>query len=70
MGAVVLDEMGADHIQVQVDQQPYMQGYLPVMMVYLTKTVGLSPVDVNTGEALVYPRDVPVIREMSEQGLR
>jgi simple sugar transport system substrate-binding protein len=67
---VVLDEMEAGYIQVQVDQQPYMQGFLPVMMVYMNKTVGLSPVDVNTGEALVYPKDVPAIREMSEKGLR
>jgi len=67
---IVLDEMEAGYIQVQVDQQPYMQGFLPVMMVYMNKTVGLSPVDVNTGEALVYPKDVPAIREMSEKGLR
>jgi simple sugar transport system substrate-binding protein len=67
---VVLDEMEAGYIQVQVDQQPFMQGYMPVMMVYQSKTVGLAPVDINTGEALVYPKDVPAIRELSEKGLR
>ncbi len=67
---IVLDEMDAGYIQVAVDQQPYQQGFLPVMMVYLSKTVGLSPVDVNTGEALVFPKDVPMVRELSEQGLR
>ncbi len=67
---VVLDEMEAGYIQVQVDQQPYMQGYLPVMMVHMSKRAGLSPTDVNTGEALVYPDQVPAIREMSEEGLR
>jgi simple sugar transport system substrate-binding protein len=67
---VVLDEMEAGYIQVQVDQQPFMQGFMPVMMVYQSVTVGLSPVDINTGEALVYPDDVPAIRELSEQGLR
>jgi simple sugar transport system substrate-binding protein len=67
---VVLDEMEAGYIQVQVDQQPFMQGFMPVMEVYMTKRVGLSPVDINTGEALVYPEDVPAIRELSEQGLR
>jgi simple sugar transport system substrate-binding protein len=67
---VVLDEMEAGYIQVQVDQQPYMQGFMPAMMVYQTKMVGLSPVDINTGEALVYPKDVSAIRELSEKGLR
>ena len=67
---VVLDEMDAGYIQVEVDQQPYMQGFLPVMMVYLNKTVGLAPADINTGEALVYPADVAAVRGLSEQGLR
>jgi simple sugar transport system substrate-binding protein len=67
---IVLDEMEAGYIQVQVDQQPFMQGFMPVMEIYQSKTVGLAPVDINTGEALVYPADVPAIREMSEMGLR
>jgi simple sugar transport system substrate-binding protein len=67
---IVLDEMDSGYIQVEVDQQPYEQGFMPVMMVYLSKTVGLSPVDINTGEALVYPKDVAAVRELSEKGLR
>lgn len=67
---VVLDEMDAGYIQVEVDQQPYMQGFLPVMMTYLTKTVGLAPVNVNTGEALVFPKDVAAVRALSEKGMR
>jgi len=67
---IVLDEMEAGYIQVEVDQQPYMQGFMPVMMVYQAVTVGLVPADINTGEALVYPADVPAVRDLSEQGLR
>ena len=67
---IVLDEMDSGYIQVEVDQQPYMQGFLPVMMTYLSKTVGLAPADINTGEALVYPKDVVAVRDLSEQGLR
>ena len=67
---VVLDEMEAGYIQVEVDQQPFMQGFLPVMMVYQSVKVGLAPADINTGEALVYPADVPAVRELSEAGLR
>jgi simple sugar transport system substrate-binding protein len=67
---VVLDEMEAGYIQVEVDQQPFMQGFMPVMMVYQAVNVGLAPADINTGEALVYPADVPAVRELSEAGLR
>jgi simple sugar transport system substrate-binding protein len=67
---IVLDEMESGYIQVQVDQQPYMQGFMPVMMVHQSVNVGLAPVDINTGEALVYPDMVPAVRELSELGLR
>jgi simple sugar transport system substrate-binding protein len=67
---VVLDEMDAGYIQVEVDQQPYEQGFMPVMEIYLAKTVGLAPADINTGEALVYPKDVAGVRALSEKGLR
>lgn len=66
----VLQQMEAGYIQVQVDQQPYMQGFLPVMMAYLTHNIGLAPADVNTGKALVLQEDVPELRELAEQGLR
>jgi simple sugar transport system substrate-binding protein len=67
---VVLDEMDSGYIQVQVDQQPYEQGFLPVALAYLAKNIGLAPVDINTGEALVYPKDVASVRELSEKGVR
>ena len=41
----VLHQMKAGYVQVQIDQQPYMQGFMPVMEVYLAKTVGLAPAD-------------------------
>ena len=46
----VLDQMKAGYVQVQIDQQPYMQGFMPVMEVYLAKTVGLAPADIDTGQ--------------------
>ncbi|MFO1033216.1 MAG: sugar ABC transporter substrate-binding protein [Hyphomicrobiales bacterium] len=67
---VVLDAMDSGYIQVEVDQQPYEQGFMPVMEAYLAKAVGLSPADINTGNALVYPKDVPSVRALSEKGLR
>ncbi len=66
----VLEQMKKGYIQVQVDQQPYMQGFMPVMMVYLNKTVGLAPADIDTGRGLVEPKDVDAILELSAKGLR
>lgn len=66
----VLDQMKAGYIQVQVDQQPYMQGFMPVMEVYLAKTVGLAPADIDTGQGVVRPDQVDAIMELSKEGKR
>lgn len=65
-----VEQMKSGYIQVEVDQQPYMQGFMPVMMVYLNKTVGLSPADLDTGQGIVTPADADAIMELSAQGLR
>jgi len=65
-----VEQMQAGYIQAQVDQQPYMQGFMPVMQVYLADTVGLAPADIDTGQGIVTPEDADTIMELSEQGLR
>ena len=47
--------MKAGYVQVQIDQQPYMQGFMPVMEAYLAKNVGLAPADIDTGQGVVTP---------------
>jgi simple sugar transport system substrate-binding protein len=66
----VLQQMKAGYVQVQVDQQPYMQGFMPVMEAYLSKTVGLAPADIDTGQGIVTPKDVDALFELSKQGVR
>ena len=68
--AEVLQQMQAGYIQVQVDQQPYMQGFMPVMEAYLAKNFGLSPADIDTGQGLVLQEDVPDLIELAKQGVR
>jgi simple sugar transport system substrate-binding protein len=66
----VLNEMKTGYVQVQIDQQPYMQGFMPVMQAYLSQTVGLSPADIDTGQGVVTPDQVDKIMDMAKQGLR
>jgi simple sugar transport system substrate-binding protein len=66
----VLQMMTAGYIQVEIDQQPYEQGFLPVMQVYLEKKVGLYPADIDTGEAVITPDQVDSIMALSKEGLR
>jgi len=66
----VLQEMKAGYIQAHADQQPYMQGFMPVMEVYLAKTVGLAPSDIDTGNGIVLPSEADSIAAMAAKGLR
>ncbi|OWZ90515.1 ABC transporter substrate-binding protein [Sinorhizobium sp. LM21] len=66
----VVQQMQTGYVQVQVDQQPYMQGFMPVMQVYLAKNFGLAPADIDTGQGIVRPADADNIMDLSAQGLR
>lgn len=66
----VLQQMKAGYVQVQIDQQPYKQGFLPVMEAYLAKTVGVAPSDVDTGQGVVRQADVDAIMAKSQEGVR
>ena len=66
----VLQQMKAGYVQVQIDQQPYEQGFMPVMEAYLAKKVGLAPADIDTGQGVVTPDQVDSIMELATQGMR
>lgn len=66
----VLEMMKAGYIQVEIDQQPYMQGFMPVMEAYLKKNIGLAPANIDTGEAVITPDQVDSIMALSREGKR
>ena len=66
----VIEQMKSGYIQVEIDQQPYEQGFLPVMQVYLEKKVGLAPADIDSGEAVFTPEQADQLMGLAKQGLR
>ncbi|QGP91270.1 Periplasmic binding protein domain protein [Neomoorella glycerini] len=45
-------------MQVTIGQNPYLQGYFPIHMLYLKKTKDISPVNINTGVEIVTKENV------------
>jgi simple sugar transport system substrate-binding protein len=70
LAAQVIEQMKAGYIQVKIDQQPYEQGFLPVMQVYLEKKVGLAPADIDSGEAVFTPDQADQLMALAKQGVR
>src|SRR5215211_7515309 len=56
----ILKLMKAGHIDFTIDQQPYLQGFFPVMQLYLYKISGgvTGPAETNTGLIFVTPDTV------------
>jgi simple sugar transport system substrate-binding protein len=56
----ILELMSKGHIDFTIDQQPYLQGFLPVMQLYLYKISGgiTGPAETNTGLVFITPETV------------
>lgn len=67
---ILLDEMKKGYVHLTVDQQPYLQGYLPIQQLYFMKKFGLSAWDANTGKALVTKADVEAVENFVSMGVR
>jgi simple sugar transport system substrate-binding protein len=58
------------HIRVTVDQQPYVQGFYPVVALALKLRYGIQPADIDAGAALIDAGNVAQIIELSKEGYR
>lgn len=52
------------------DGQPFLQGYLPVLQIALTKKFGFSGLIIETGAGFVHKDNIDFIAPLAKQGLR
>ena len=57
-------------IRATVDQQPYMQGFYPVVQLVLYKRYGLLPSNIDAGSGLVTSENVAAVRALVADGYR
>lgn len=53
-----------------IDQQEWLQGYLPILQICLTKVYGFSGLDVNTGAGFVDKSNVDLIAPLAQKNIR
>jgi simple sugar transport system substrate-binding protein len=53
-----------------LDQQPYLQGFLPVFQVYLSAKYQFSGLHIDTGSGLVHAGNIDQIAPLVEEGIR
>ena len=71
LSPTVLQALDAGKMEFAIDQQQFMQGYLPVVLLTLNHKYGLMPgADVLTGPGFVTPDNAAQVIELSAQGIR
>lgn len=53
-----------------IDQQEWLQGYLPILQICLTKVYGFSGLDINTGAGFVTSKNVAFIAPLANENIR
>jgi simple sugar transport system substrate-binding protein len=66
----IIAQIDAGYITLTIDQQPYLQGYLPVVQLYMMAKYGFSAWDVNTGNGVVDASNYKLIEELSGERIR
>ncbi|MBW8003660.1 MAG: substrate-binding domain-containing protein [Planctomycetes bacterium] len=57
-------------IGVVLDQQPWLQGYLPIVQICLAKKYGFSGLHIDTGAALIDKSNIDFVAPLAEAGIR
>jgi simple sugar transport system substrate-binding protein len=57
-------------VQLTADQQPFLQGYLPILSLCQQVKLGLAPMNVDTGAGFVTKDNYEIVAELAKQALR
>ena len=58
------------YVQLVIDQQPYLQGYLTVLNLFLSKKYAFAGLYIDTGGAVIGPEEVGYVEKLVEEGYR
>ena len=57
-------------VQLTADQQPFLQGYLPIISLCQQVVYGLAPLNVDTGAGFVTPQNYEIVAKLATEALR
>jgi simple sugar transport system substrate-binding protein len=53
-----------------LDQQPFLQGFLPIVQICLTKKFGFAGLHIDTGSAIIDETNIDMVAPLAEEGVR
>lgn len=70
LSAPVVEGIQTGYTDLVLDQQPFLQGFLPIMQIYLTKLYGFSGLHIDTGGGLISKDNIDLVAPLAEKGIR
>lgn len=70
LNAAVLKGFSDGYVQLSSDQQPYLQGFLPIMNAFLAKNFSLSGLQIDTGASITDTNNYNDLKTLVDQGYR
>lgn len=66
----IVDLIAEGHLDCAIDQQPYAQGFYPIVQLTLHRRFGIMPSSLDAGAAIVDRQNVELVRQLSKQSIR
>jgi len=66
----IVEAFKAGWVQLTADQQPFLQGYMPILSLCQQVVYGLAPINVDTGAGFVTPENYDAVAGLATEGLR
>jgi simple sugar transport system substrate-binding protein len=66
----IIDAFKAGWVQLTSDQQPFLQGYVPILSLCQQVVYGLGPMNTDTGAGFVTPENYEAVAALAIEGLR
>jgi simple sugar transport system substrate-binding protein len=70
LSPAIIDDFAANWVQLTSDQQPFLQGYLPILSLCLSKQYGFTPLSYDTGAGFVTPDNYQPVSDLAKGGIR
>ena len=58
------------YVSIVLDQQPFLQGYLPIIQLYLSTKFGFAGMNIDTGAALITGDNVAQVAKLAKEAIR
>ncbi len=65
-----IEAINSGYVDLVMDKQPFLQGFLAVFQIYLTKTFGFSGLDIPTGSGFVTRANASALLPLVKEGYR